>query len=1387
MKRLLPLCLFTLLTAFSFAQNIYPDYTDGKVYVKMTRSALSAVLKEDPRNIPTAKLVALKDIVTKYGVTRIHKPFFQAADSRELPFILKLEFSATAKVNDLIRDLERVVGVEYAEKVPLMKTDIVPNDPVFPAHLTQINAVNAWNVFNGNSNITVAIVDNAVMWTHSDLVANTFTNTAEIAGNNIDDDGNGYVDDRNGYDVADLDNNPEPTNVAMDHGTHCAGIAGAVTNNSAGIASIGWNIKIIPVKTQTDLGSTTGIAAGYEGIVYAANAYARVISCSWGGAGAAISEQAVINYAWNKGCIVIAAAGNSNSTTQNYPGAYNNVYCVASVSSADVKSGFSNYGTWVDISAPGENVYSTTPSATTGTFLTYSGTSMATPLVAGLAGLMLSKCSFMTQTDVLNCISSTAVNIYTLAGNSTYASPQRLGAGRIDAFAAMNCASTFTAIPPIANFRTPTRNTCPATPVQFYDSSQYAPTSWAWVFQGGSPATSTLANPIVQWATPGTYSVMLTVSNANGSDPETKLAYITVAGPIALPLQEGFQAATFLPANWTQNNILNDMIYWERETGVGGFGTSTACAMFDNYNINALNERDEMRTPKYDFTNVGSARLRFDVAYARYSSFYTDTLEVKISTNCGATWTSIYLKGGTQLSTTGSDANTVMFVPTSVQWRRDTIDISSLTANQGVVMFSFINRGHFGQPIYLDNINLVFPTPSVSISTPAQLCTNTPFNFLNSSYGVGAYNWNMPGSSPATSTSSNPTLSYAAAGLYSVNILMTNGTTTVSATRTVNIVAPPVITVNTPTVCPGNVAVLTASGAATWSWASGPATASLSATPLSTSFYTVTGTSNGCPTVKVATIVVSPAPVVTVNNATLCSGNSAVLTASGATSYNWTSGPNTASLSTSPLSTTVYTVTGNNGICGTAQTATVFVTTTPTVAVNSLSVCQGSSTVLIATGAGNYLWSTTAVTNTISVSPASTTVYTVTGSNTANALTCNDLRTVTVTVLNTPVVSISASTSSVCTGGSVTLSTGGATTYNWSTGGSGTLITVNPTQSTTYSVIGTTGLCSAISVTSITVVQAPVLSILPVPPTSVCAGSSLSLTASGNFTSFAWTNPSVINGNTIVLTPTQSGIFGLNGYNSNNCNNSTSFSITVKANPVSSVSTGSPRCDQPCSGTVSAQSSGGTGPYNYSLTTGNCNLPCTSLCAGAYTLVTTDAAGCVSNNGFTIVPPVNTLSATISGSNSSCANCSDGAAAITLSGGTSPYSYSWTPASATQSLSSGLPAGCYTVTGTDAMGCSLSTSTCIAAANGTNTGIASQNASTDLVLIYPNPAQQMATIEWQAADFTYSLWNSLGQLIRQPTEAQNKTTVQLNDLAKGIYYLELKSGDLQVRKKLIVD
>ncbi|MDP3557765.1 MAG: S8 family serine peptidase [Bacteroidota bacterium] len=1313
MKKLLSAIIICLCINPLVSQTVYPNQVDGEIYVKFTKSALKEVSKDDPNNIPISKLVSVNKILTKYGVTRAYKPFYQADDDAKLPYILKFEFTQIQKVDAFIYELKNVPGIEYAEMVTLNFTDALPNDPTFGAHLNQINAQNAWNVFNstanGNSNITVAVVDNAVRWTHADLVANTFTNTLEIPGNLIDDDGNGYIDDVNGWDAADNDNNPIPTNNAMTHGTHCAGIAGARTDNATGVASIGWNLKIIPVKCQTNTGSTTGISAGYQGIIYAAKLKARVISCSWGGTGApSAAQQSVIDYAWSRGCIVIVSAGNDNNAVLHYPAAYNNVYSVASVAGSNVKSSFSCFGTWVDISAPGENINSTLANSGYGNM---SGTSMACPLVAGLAGLMLSKCSFMSQTDVLNCISSTAVNIYSIAANSAYVSGNQLGAGRIEAFAAMNCAAAFLTYPPVANFFTLTRNICPNIPVSFIDSSLYAPTNFTWTFQGGTPATSTSSNPTVQWASPGTYSVSLLAANANGSNLKVKTSYITVAGPIALPLIEGFQASQFLPSNWTPYNVNNDLNYYVRQTGVGGFGTSTVCAMYDNYNIDAAPDRDEMRTPKYTFGNVVSARLRFDVAYKPYDTQYSDTLEVRVSTNCGLTWSSIYSKGGAVLATSPGTFQASTFIPAAGEWRKDTIDVSALTAGQGNVMFSFVNRGHYGQAMYLDNINLAFPTPTMNFNAPGTICAGANLNLTNTSTGAATYTWVMTGGTPASSNATNPTVSYASAGVYSITLMGTNGTSSASITQTVNVINGPVISITAPTVC---------------------------------------------------------------------AGNSGTLTASGATSYTWSTGPFTASISASPSVTTVYTVTGSNGTCSSNKTGTIVVTPNPTVSVSNQSICAGGTATITASGATTYSWSTGFTGNPLIVSPVINTTYTVIGTTTG----CTNTKTVSVTIGASLSVLINTNPSTKCATGSATLTASGASNYTWTPGGSNAVsIVVNQPTTTNYTLVGTNGACSGVATTTVTVIPTPTFAIATSPSASICAGKSVTMTASGFYSSYTWVTPTVTAAS-YTATPGSTTSYTVFATGTGGCNTSSVVTINVNTNPLTSLTATNANCINPCSGIANGVTTLGTAPYSYSLTGGSCtSLPCSNLCAGNYTLVTNDAFGCTSANTFSIFAPTNNIIANLSSSNTACGTCSTGIASLNVTGGVGPYTYTWSPTGGNSNTASNLGIGCYTIIVTDAVGCSVASSTCISFGVGLQSALFTNSS----LIVYPNPAQSNVTIEYQGALFNYALYNSLGQLIAADQNNQNKTTINLNEFAKGIYLIEVEIGTDKFRKKLIIE
>ena len=180
------------------------------------------------------------------------------------------------------------------------------------------------------------------------------------------------------------------------------------------------------------------------------------------------------------GITFVAAAGNDNTSQVFYPAGYNYVISVASTTSSDSKSSFSNYGTWIDIAAPGSSIYSTIPNNTYGT---QSGTSMACPLVAGLCGLLKSYNPALTPDEIENCLDQSADNID--AQNPSYVGD--LGAGRINALGALQCTNPTN--PPVVQFMSDANGPqCTGATVQFMDQSLYNPTSWSWSFPGGSPA-----------------------------------------------------------------------------------------------------------------------------------------------------------------------------------------------------------------------------------------------------------------------------------------------------------------------------------------------------------------------------------------------------------------------------------------------------------------------------------------------------------------------------------------------------------------------------------------------------------------------------------------------------------------------------------------------------------------------------------------------------------------------------------------------------------------------------------------------------------------------------------------------------------------------------------
>ncbi len=322
----------------------------------------------------------------------------RAEDHPLLHGIFSLQVPDDESSGDWLRRLEAATGVAWAEPSPVRYTcaftdkgrddyDAPPNDPYYPLQwsLHKVHAPAAWDISRGDTNVVIAIVDVGVDIDHGDLQGKYWINAAELAGAQfVDDDGNGFIDDVYGWDFVDNDSDPRPASENDSHGTHVAGIAAAATDNGYGIAGMGWDCRFMAVRT----GFGTIITHGYEGVVYAAASGADIISLSWGSDDASNVERLTVEYATEKGALVVGAAGNISARNfDHYPSAYEQVMAVAAVTGGDRLAYFSNFGEFVNICAPGDTIISTVPGRYD-SFALLSGTSMSTPLVAGAAGLL---------------------------------------------------------------------------------------------------------------------------------------------------------------------------------------------------------------------------------------------------------------------------------------------------------------------------------------------------------------------------------------------------------------------------------------------------------------------------------------------------------------------------------------------------------------------------------------------------------------------------------------------------------------------------------------------------------------------------------------------------------------------------------------------------------------------------------------------------------------------------------------------------------------------------------------------------------------------------------------------------------------------------------------
>jgi hypothetical protein len=324
-------------------------------------------------------------------------------------------------------------AVQYVSLDYLVQVDVVPSDlrfgELWGLHNTgqsggtadvDVDAPEAWDITTGSSSILVGVIDTGVDYNHEDLAANMWRNPGEIPGNGVDDDGNGYVDDIYGIDAYNGDSDPMDDH---NHGTHVSGTIGAVGGNGIGVVGVNWRVTIMALKFlgSSGSGSTSGAieCINYAVIMASRGVNIRVLSNSWGGGGYSAALRDAIQTAANAGILFVAAAGNdaaNNDATPHYPSSYDvaNVIAVASTDRYDQRSSFSSYGlSSVDVAAPGSSVLSTTRN---NQYAIFSGTSMATPHVSGIAALILASNPTMSYQALRKLILFSSDSVSSLSG-----------------------------------------------------------------------------------------------------------------------------------------------------------------------------------------------------------------------------------------------------------------------------------------------------------------------------------------------------------------------------------------------------------------------------------------------------------------------------------------------------------------------------------------------------------------------------------------------------------------------------------------------------------------------------------------------------------------------------------------------------------------------------------------------------------------------------------------------------------------------------------------------------------------------------------------------------------------------------------------------------------
>lgn len=535
---------------------------------------------------------------------------------------------------DWVGRLRRDPSVRFAEPDYIVSLDATPTDPRWNDlwGLRKVGMEAAWDVHTGSATVVVGVIDTGVDYNHEDLATQMWLNDDPI--NGIDDDGNGRKDDLYGLDCVNNDSDPKDDH---NHGTHVSGTIGAAANNGKGVVGINWTISIMALKFLDSRGSGT-ISDAVECLDYARLNGANLTSNSWGGGGYSRAMRDAIARAKDANMLFVAAAGNSSVNTDarpHYPSTYDldNVVAVAATDSSDALASFSNYGAaMVDLGAPGVGIWSTTRN---NGYASYSGTSMATPHVAGAAALLMARYPSL-RADwqvLLDRLYGSVDKVPALTGK--VATGGRLNVAR--------AIETETAAPgPLEldatgsgrqfvdlGWLAPADDPAPATPtpVSSYELS-YRPTGTGAWMSAPAPAPASPGTPqslTLRGLRPGTtYDFRLVAEDNAGNTSSEIVPASTTAGTIVF--DDDLELGTSL---WTAQSP------WSR---TAEHAHSAGWSWSDSPNANYTNYRNaSVTTASFSLAGVVLPNLSFWHRYSLEPGY--DYGYVEISTNGGSTWT----------------------------------------------------------------------------------------------------------------------------------------------------------------------------------------------------------------------------------------------------------------------------------------------------------------------------------------------------------------------------------------------------------------------------------------------------------------------------------------------------------------------------------------------------------------------------------------------------------------------------------------------------------------------------------------------------------------------------------------------------------------------------